>query len=231
MDKSNNISSNKFIYQSSNYDNFSKKFFSKNSYDLGDHKYKKNKSKDKSVKSLLNFITKKNRIIFKSYFDCEGSKKFLAEKAKALEECVLVDEIQDKDDHNLHKKKKRHNESKHKKSKIKKNFKHYQSENGLTRFSHKSSKKKNKFLKLFDINKNNDDKRKSSKTVPKNFIIDINDIGRISEKSTVKKVSEKENSNKSKYSIINANEPSYLMTGNNDSFINAIINEMAKYKN
>ena len=69
---------------------------------------------------MLNFITKKNRIIFKSYFDCEGSKKFLAGKAKALEECVLIDEIQDKDEHNLHKKKKRHNESKHKKSKIKK---------------------------------------------------------------------------------------------------------------
>ena len=38
-----------------------------------------------------------------------------------------------------------------------------------------------------DINKNNVEKRKSSKKVPKNFTNDINDIGRISEKSTVKK--------------------------------------------
>ena len=57
-----------------------------------------------------------------------------------------------------------------------------------------------------------------------------NDIGRISEKASVKKVSEKENSDKNKYSVINANEPSYLMTGNNDSFFN-IINEIAKFIN
>lgn len=203
MEKSNIMNSNKIIYHSSNNEQYSKKFFSKNSYDLGDHKYKKNKSKDKSVKSLLNFITTKNRIIFKSYFYYKGSKKFLAEKSKALEECVLIDEIQDEDEHNLHKKKKRHSESRHKKNKVKKHFKHFRSENALTRFSHIGSKKKNKYLKLFDINKNNENKRKSSKSVPKNFIIDIDDIGRISEKSNVKKVSEKENSNKSKYSVIN----------------------------
>jgi len=225
MEKSNNQNSNKFIFQSSNNENYSKKYFSKISYDLGDHKYKKNKSKDKSVKSLLNFITTKNRIIFKSYFDCKGSKKFLAEKSKALEECVLIDEIQDEDDHNLHKKKKRHSKSSHKKNKIKKKYSHYPSENHLVRYSHiGSNKKKNK---LFEIN--NDNNKKSSKSVPKNFIKDIKDIGKISEKNSVKKSSEKENSNKSKYSVINANEPSYLMTGNNDSFIRAIVNYLDTY--
>ena len=91
-------------------------------------------------------------------------------------------------------------------------------------------KKKNKLLKLFDINKNNDNKKRSSKSVPKNAIHDINDIGKIKEKTRLKKISKKENLDKSKYSVINANEPSYLMTGNNDSFIN-IINEMAQFIN
>ena len=230
MEKKTNRNSNKFIYLSLNQENYLKQFISKNSYDLGDHKYTKNKSNEKSVKSLLDFITTKKKIIFKSYFDYKGSKKFLAEKAKALEECVLIDEIKDENAHNYHKKNKRHSESKHKKNKIKKNLEHYRSENALTRFHHIENKKKNKLLKLFDINNFNDNKKKSSKSVPKNSIHDINDIGRISEKDSVKKVSEKENSDKNKYSVINANEPSYLMTGNNDSFIN-IINEIAKFIN
>ena len=54
--------------KSSNQESHSKQLFSKISYDLDDHKYSKNKSNDKSVKSLLNFITTKNKIIFKSYF-------------------------------------------------------------------------------------------------------------------------------------------------------------------
>ena len=91
--------------KSSNQESHSKQLFSKISYDLDDHKYSKNKSNDKSVKSLLNFITTKNKIIFKSYFDSKGSKKFLAEKAKALEEFVLIDEIQEENKHNFHKKK------------------------------------------------------------------------------------------------------------------------------
>jgi hypothetical protein len=230
MEKKTNRNSNKFIYLSLNQENYLKQFISKNSYDLGDHKYTKNKSNEKSVKSLLDFITTKKKIIFKSYFDYKGSKKFLAEKAKALEECVLIDEIQDENAHNYHKKNKRHSESKHKKNKIKKNLEHYRSENALSRFHHIESKKKNKLLKLFDINNFNDNKKKSSQSVPKNSIHDINDIGRISEKASVKKVPEKENSDKNKYSVINANEPSYLMTGNNDSFIN-IINEMAQFIN
>jgi hypothetical protein len=231
MEKKNNRNSNNFIYLSLNQENHSKQFFSKISYDLGDHKYTKNKSNCKSVKSLLNFITTKNKIIFKSNFDHKGSKKFLAEKAKALEECVLIDEIQDENEHIFHKKNKCHSESRHKKSKKNKNLDHYPSENVLTRFNNIGRTEKNKLLKLSDINKNNDIKKISAKSVPKNVIHDINDIGKINEKTSIKRASKKENSNKSKYSVINPNEPSYLMTGNNDSFINTIINEMAQFKN
>ena len=231
MEKKISSNSNKFINQSSNQENHSKQLLCVISYDLGDHKYTKNKSNEKSVKSLLNFISTKNKIIFKSYFDSKGSKKFLAEKAKALEEFVLIDEIQEENEHTFHKKNKNHSESRHRKHQKNKNLEHYPSENVLTRYNNNRRKKKSQFLKLFDINKNNDSKKKSSKSVPKNAIHDISDIGKINEKTIVKKVSKKENLDQRKYSVIKSSEPSYLMTGNNDSFINAIINEMAQFKN
>ena len=61
MEKKTNRNSNKFIYLSLNQENYLKQFISKNSYDLGDHKYTKNKSNEKSVKSLLDFITTKKK--------------------------------------------------------------------------------------------------------------------------------------------------------------------------
>ena len=231
MEKKISRNSYKFINQTSNQENHSKQFLSIISYDLGDNKYKKNKSNEKSVKSLLNFIATKNKIVFKSYFDSKGSKKFLAEKAKALEKFVLIDEIQEENEYNFHKKNKNHSESRHKKHKKNKNYEHYPSENVITKYNNIGKKKKNKLLKLFNTNKNNDNKKRSSKSVPKNDIHNINDIGKINEKTRVKKVPKKENLDKSKYSVINTNEPSYLMTGNNDSFITAIINEMAQFKN
>ena len=45
-------------------------------------------------KKLLDFISMKNKIIFKSCFDHKGAKQFLKAKDKALEEFTLIDEIE-----------------------------------------------------------------------------------------------------------------------------------------
>ena len=45
-------------------------------------------------KKLLEFISMKNKIIFKSCFDHKGAKQFLKAKDKALEEFTLIDEIE-----------------------------------------------------------------------------------------------------------------------------------------
>ena len=60
------------------------------SYNLPNFKTKKEKS---STKSLLNFISNKNKIVLNSNFDQLGSKKFLTEREKAMEEIVLEDTI------------------------------------------------------------------------------------------------------------------------------------------
>lgn len=173
-----------------------KDFYTKLSYDLGDNKINKSKPKEKRTKSLLNFISLKKKIIFKSPFDQKGAKKFLADKEKALEEIILIDEFEDKknSENNLQYFSKK-NKSYHKKSK-----------NNLM------SEKKIQYLKNITNSKN------------------INDIGRINEKINKNRALKYE-SIKSKYSNINTKENTYLMTGESDSFICTIINEMNNYKN
>ena len=60
------------------------------SCDLIIHNAKKSKSRPKTLKD---FISKKNKIIFQSDFDQKGTKQFLAEKKKAIEKIILIDEI------------------------------------------------------------------------------------------------------------------------------------------
>ena len=65
------------------------------SSDLATNKVKKNKSKkriNKTQKSLKKFFSIK-KLILKSAFDHKGSKQFLAEKSKAMEELILEDII------------------------------------------------------------------------------------------------------------------------------------------
>ena len=215
---------------------YSREMFIQTSYDLKDHqKLKKNKSKDKSAKSLLNFISTK-KIILKSCFDHKGAKKFLAEKSKAMEEFILFDEISDYNDNNnivycSNNKKKSHIKI----IKSHKNIKFYQSykpinHSNLMKINHK----KNNYLSLYENeNKSSINSKKvkiSAKSLPKQSIKDIKDIGKIDQKVFKKKLS-KFDSIKSKYSNINQNDRSYLITGDNDSLILSIINEMTNIIN
>lgn len=65
--------------------------YTKLSYNLENDKI----NKSERAKSLLNFINPRKKIIFKSFFDQKGAKRFLAEKEKAMEEFILMDELED----------------------------------------------------------------------------------------------------------------------------------------
>lgn len=51
---------------------------------------------DINEKPLYDFISCKNKILFKSCFDKKGSKKFLSEKSKAMEKIILFDDLLEK---------------------------------------------------------------------------------------------------------------------------------------
>ena len=73
-----------------------------------------NIEKSNKEKSVFDFLSNK-KIKLESYFDKKGTKKFLSDKEKAMEEIVLFDEIIDEkknrnEDHHHH-----HNKSKSKK--------------------------------------------------------------------------------------------------------------------
>jgi hypothetical protein len=84
-------------------DNFNQ--ISQKSYDSNDIKSQKENEKLKEINSIFDFISRKNKIIFKSCFDKEGAKKFLYDKEKALAELVIPDEI--KEENHVGKKKKK----------------------------------------------------------------------------------------------------------------------------
>ena len=71
-------------------------------------------------KSLFDFISNK-KIELKSYFDKKGTKKFLSDKEKAMEEIVLFDEIIDENKGKINRNKS-HNRHHHKKKQIKINI-------------------------------------------------------------------------------------------------------------
>ena len=69
----------------------------------------------KKPKTLLNFISGKKKIQFKSNFDKKGAKKFLNEKSKAMEEIVLLDYIEEEKNRDISKNHTKKNKS-HKKN-------------------------------------------------------------------------------------------------------------------
>ena len=171
--------------------------YTKLSYNLENDKI----NKSERAKSLLNFINPRKKIIFKSFFDQRGAKKFLAEKEKAMEEFILIDELED--------------ENKNEKE----FFFHYFHYSSKRIKSHNKKSKKN-FISNKKILFHKSDANLKS----------INNIGRINQKINKKKISKFE-SIKSKYSNIKSKDNSNLMMGENDSFIFTIISEMDNFKN
>ena len=191
------------------------------------HKQKKYSSENKDYKSkllnsplskkkekkLFNFISNTNKIKLKSNFDKKGAKKFLHEKLKAMEEIVLIDDTAH-DEHHYRKK-----TSPNKKSK------QHHSENAILQLKlHKLNHQKNHVN--VDKNLNN---LKSSQTLGLLCISDFKDIGKIKNKKTHKKASIE--SIKYKSSCFNQKEPPYLLTSDNDSLINTIVNQFDESKN
>jgi len=198
----------------------------KHSYDSIKIQAKKYKSLGKNdTMTLLNFISSKNKITFKSDFDRKGAKKFLSEKSKAMEEIVLIDYIEEETNKDNIKKNKSHHKNSHKNKNNNKNIKQHRSQNALIHLKlHKLSNKKVNLLQ-----KKNKKNNMSSKTLSVRFINNIKDIGKINLNNNKKKASIK--SIKSGHSNYNSREPSYLMTRENDSFIYTIVNQMEESKN
>ena len=171
-----------------------------------------NKSEDinlKDEKSLLDFISSKNKIILNSCFDHKGAKKFLSDKRKAMEEMILSDEIIS-DNQEQTKKLKKHNH------RHKSEDKTYQAKSEKVIIHVQMKKKENKKNKV---------KKYSGKTVVEKYI---------KEKTNSKKA-KKDIKENSRFSIIASNfsniqgnnEPANLIIQNKDSFINKIIKEIA----
>ena len=171
---------------------------------------------------LINFISCKNKIKFKSDFDRKGAKKFLNEKDKAMEEIVL-DETTDEE-------KKTSND----------NYKHFERHRSHNKYyignkivKHHNSQKE--LIQNFKLNKpsnkrinipNDDNKFLSANTV---FLINsIKDIGKIINKKNKRKCI---GSIKKRFTDNNPNEQSFLMMGENDSFIGSIVSQIKENKN
>lgn len=181
----------------------------------------KEKNKNRSSKSIKYFLTKKNKIILKSFFDHKGTKKFLAEKMKAMKELDLNDEIieEEKNENNISSNKKK-SKSKNNKNKISKKFR-----------SHKVISNYN--LNFNDINKKSTKKHKTkNKNInynweSKNHLRNYKEIGSKNFNNDKKRISR--DSIPKRYSNIYINEPSYLMTDEDASFLNTILVEMTNY--
>mgnify|MGYP003571447023 CR=1 FL=1 len=195
------------------FDNSNK--LSQQEIDSNDFKSQKEKENEnlKQIKSILDFISGKNKIILKSCFDRKGAKKFLYDKEKAMAEFVLVDETIDE---NLEDKRKRKS---HRKNFIKDNkFLRSESEN---------------YFKIQKISSNIDKKvpnLKFEKTVA------VTHFPRPKKNKGKKGKVDKRKVNKlssitSNFSNIQCKEPLNLAISNNDSFIHSIINELVELKN
>jgi hypothetical protein len=164
---------------------------------------------------LVNFISSKNKIIFKSCFDHKGAKKFLSDKKKAMDEIVLEDEILDE---NIEKSKKKKNINKKSKSKDKKHLRS-ESHKALDIGKQKISENVKTIPKLL-----------SEKKLPIKNIESQNKKGKLNLYVDKRKVA-KFSSINSTFSNIQKQEPLNLIVNKNDSFINSIIDEMVKVKN
>lgn len=170
----------------------------------------------KDKKSLVNFISSKNKIVLKSCFDHKGAKRFLSDKNKAMDEIFLEDEIPDE---NIEKSKKKKKFNKKSKTRDKK---HLRSE------SHKAldtlgKQKTCENLKVYH-------KLLSEKTLPDKNFKDKKNKGELNLYSDKRKYL-KMNSFNSNFSNIKSKESLNLVLNTNDSFINSIINEMVRIKN
>lgn len=170
----------------------------------------------KDKKSLVNFISSKNKIVLKSCFDHKGAKRFLSDKNKAMDEIFLEDEIPDE---NIEKSKKKKKFNKKSKTRDKK---HLRSE------SHKAldtlgKQKTCENLKVYH-------KLLSEKTLPDKNFKDKKNKGELNLYSDKRKYL-KMNSFNSNFSNIKIKESLNLVLNTNDSFINSIINEMVRIKN
>ena len=207
MEVKQNAYTNKFISQK-NKEKLSRDNIKKNPYDIVDLKIKKYKSLDDNTKTLLNFFLHKNK--FKSHFDRKGAKKFLNEKAKAMEEIVLMDEIKE-DKHEKYIENSRKSKSYNKNVEKYNNFKQNNSYNELVNVEVHNFNSNKKQIK-FEENKNGNDS-----------FISFRNMNVINKQNGF---IESSKNNKNRLSTNNINEPSYLMTGENDSFIYSIVKEM-----
>lgn len=223
MDLITNKSTND-LTSNGNKDNILRNIKTHTSLDLINKKQKKNKNYRKYIKSLDNFIKTKTKITFESFFDHKGAKKFLAEKEKAMEELILEDEIIEIIEEKKFNKKISNSCNKKNNSKSKKNLnkvlKYYPSQNALINLNLKNNKK------IYEKNKK---AVSSSKSININFRKNLKNIGKIYPKNKKKRISIE--SIKSQVTNLKSNEPSYLFTGENDSFIKSIINQMKTIKN
>jgi hypothetical protein len=180
----------------------------------------KEKNKRQSSKTIKCFLTKKNKLNLKSFFDHKGTKKFLADKMKAMEELDLNDEIieEEKNENNISL------EDKKSKSKVNKNkiSKKYRSHKILYNFNlNINDKKSSKKHKTKNKKRNNNNYNCESKHHFKNY----KDIGSKKFNNDIKRISK--DSIQTRYSnILYLNEPSYLMNGEDISFLNTILVEM-----
>ena len=196
-------------------------------------KNKENKSRDKTLKNSLDskikkyiflenirtlqsFLSNQNKI--KSNFDRKGAKKFLKEKAKALEEIVLKDEIKKEKTEQLNEKTKKCKSQ----FKYSKKFKHLRLPHSKKELDYLEKRNLSKKL-VYEENKNDSFA---------SFINSKNNYNKIETLNTNKqKGLVKSTKRKNKLSVITLNEPSFLFTGDNDSFIYSLVREMNDSKN
>jgi hypothetical protein len=187
-------------------DNLRQKFSGK-TFNLDESENQKDK------KSLVNFISSKNKIVLKSCFDHKGAKQFLYEKQKAMDKIVLEDEIPDE---NIKKNRKKRKLSKKSKTKDKKHLRS-ESHNALDSLTkQKTSENLKDYPKL-----------SSENTLPDKNLKSKNQLNL----NTYQRKSVKMSSIISNFSNIQIKESLNLIVNKNDSFINSIINEMVRVKN
>ena len=187
-------------------DNLRQKFSGK-TFNLDESENQKDK------KSLVNFISSKNKIVLKSCFNHKCAKQFLSEKQKAMDKIVLEDEIPDE---NIKKNRKKRKLSKKSKTKDKKHLRS-ESHNALDSLAkQKTSENLKDYPKL-----------SSENTLPDKNLKSKNQLNL----NTYQRKSVKMSSIISNFSNIQIKESLNLIVNKNDSFINSIINEMVRVKN
>jgi inactivated superfamily I helicase len=184
-----------------------------------------NKSNDK--KSLFDFISSKNRMVLKSCFDHKGTKKFLLEKAKAMQEINLSEDIKEekksskKDRIKSHIRHVKHHHSNNHANKLDKNGLRSSSTNDVLR-NNAINLQKNLECEIKKIKKLSDKTNKYS-----DIEEDNNKIKYENKLSVNKKRIVPFNSISSNFSNIKVSEPLNLAVNKNDSLIHSIVNEMS----